>query len=222
MLHCYSLAHDDLPAMDDSDLRRGRPSLHKAFDEATAILAGDALLTEAFALLASPRSHPDPEVRVELSAELAKAAGARGMVGGQMTDIAAEAGKVTLDLEGIARLQALKTGALIRFAACAGAILARAGEAERAALSGYADDLGLAFQIQDDLLDMEGSAAELGKPVGQDQAHAKATFVSLLGVEAARGRAEALTQSAIARLELFKEKADLLRQIALFVVQRRQ
>jgi farnesyl diphosphate synthase len=222
MLHCYSLAHDDLPAMDDSDLRRGRPSLHRAFDEATAILAGDALLTAAFELLASEESHPSAPVRVALISGLARAAGAAGMVGGQMIDIAAERGALSLDLEGITRLQALKTGALIGFSVMAGAELGEAGAEARRALQGYAADLGLAFQIRDDLLDCEGSAAELGKPVGQDRSLEKATFVSLLGADAAREKAAALVASAIARLELFGEKADLLRQTASFALKRRQ
>ncbi len=219
MLHCYSLVHDDLPAMDDSDLRRGRPTAHKAFDEATAILAGDGLLTEAFAVLADARAHPDPEVRAELVAGLAAAAGAAGMVGGQMIDISpARSG---LDLEGITELQRLKTGALIRFSCEAGAILGRAGGAERQALTAYAEDLGLAFQIVDDLLDADGSTEELGKPTGQDEALGKATFVGQLGLAGARDKAAALIAQAVGRLSPFGERADPLRAVAQFVLERR-
>ncbi|MBB3065102.1 polyprenyl synthetase family protein [Limibacillus halophilus] len=221
MLHSYSLVHDDLPAMDDSDLRRGQPTLHKTYDEATAILAGDGLLTEAFQVLASPESHPDPAIRIELTAALARAAGAAGMVGGQMIDVAADRGALRLDLPGITRLQALKTGALMGFSVMAGAILGCAGKPERTALEDYAADLGLAFQIRDDLLDCEGTASELGKPVGQDKTLQKATFVSLLGAEEARKKAALLVDSAVARLDIFAEKADLLRQAALFVLERR-
>ncbi|MGF1592200.1 MAG: polyprenyl synthetase family protein [Kiloniellaceae bacterium] len=219
MVHCYSLIHDDLPAMDDSALRRGRPTAHVAFDEATAILAGDGLLTEAFAVLADARTHERGEVRAALVAALAAAAGAAGMVGGQMIDISPERG--TLDLDGISLLQSLKTGALIRFSCEAGAILAEAGAAERAALVDYALDLGLAFQIADDILDTESTPEALGKPTGQDADMGKATFVGLLGIEAAREKAVSLVRSACARLDLFGEKADLLRQTAAFVVARR-
>ncbi len=219
MVHCYSLIHDDLPAMDNSGLRRGRPTVHKVFDEATAILAGDGLLTEAFAVLADPRCHPDAEVRGELIAGLAAAAGAAGMVGGQMIDIAPA--RATLDLEGITDLQALKTGALITFSCEAGAILGRAEPTARHALVGYARDLGLAFQIVDDLLDYQSTPEELGKPTGQDEAAGKATFVGLLGPDGARAKAEELVDRACARLEIFLEKADLLRQTAKFVLERR-
>ena len=182
MVHAYSLVHDDLPAMDDSDLRRGRPTCHKEFDEATAVLAGDGLLTTAFEVLAHSDTHADPAVRCELVAALAAAAGAAGMVGGQMIDLIAE--HQLLDIGAITRLQRMKTGALIAFACEAGAILAKAPAEPRTALRGYAHDLGLAFQIADDLLDVEGSAAETGKPVGADAAAGKATFVSILGVGA--------------------------------------
>jgi len=219
MVHCYSLVHDDLPAMDDSDLRRGRPTVHKEFDEATAILAGDGLLTEAFAVLADPLTHPDAAVRVELVAALAAAAGGAGMVGGQMIDLSPERSR--LDLEGITNLQRLKTGALITFACEAGTILGRAPEAARAALIDYARDLGLAFQIVDDLLDADGSAEELGKPTGQDEALGKATFVGQLGIECARAKAIEMINRACARLDLFAEKADLLRETATFVLERR-
>ena len=219
MVHCYSLVHDDLPAMDDSDLRRGQPTVHKKFDDATAVLAGDGLLTEAFAVLAQPATHDDAGVRAELVAGLAEAAGVRGMVGGQTIDISPE--RADLDLEGVTELQAMKTGALIGFACQAGAILAHAPEEARLALRGFAEDLGLAFQIADDLLDAEGSADELGKPTGQDAAAGKATFVELLGVEGARTKANQLAASAAARLDLFGEKAELLRAAAHFVVERR-
>ncbi len=219
MVHCYSLIHDDLPAMDDSDLRRGRPTVHKEFDDATAILAGDGLLTEAFAVLADDRTHPDPAVRGELIAALAAAAGREGMAGGQMIDLSPERSR--LDLDGIKHLQALKTGALITFACEAGAILGRAPEAARTALVAFAGHLGLAFQIVDDLLDAAGSAEELGKPTGQDSALGKATFVGQLGPEGARAEAEALIEAACTELAIFAEKAEVLRQTASFVLQRR-
>jgi len=219
MIHCYSLIHDDLPAMDDSDLRRGRPTLHQAFDEATAILAGDGLLTEAFAVVAGLEGHRDPAIRAELAAALAAAAGAAGMVGGQMIDISPARGG--LDLEGITQLQRLKTGALINFSCEAGAILARAGVAEREALRAYAQAIGLAFQIADDLLDALSSPEELGKPTGQDAAMEKATFVGQLGIEGARARADALVVEAAASLDIFGKKAKSLRETARFIVERR-
>ncbi len=219
MVHCYSLVHDDLPAMDDSDLRHGRASAHKAFDEATAILAGDGLLTHAFGVLAEPDTHPDAAVRCALVAALARAAGPHGMVGGQMIDISPE--RSTLDLDGIEHLQSLKTGALMTFACEAGAILGRAGSAEREALLGFAGDLGLAFQIVDDLLDLEGSVEDLGKPAGQDEALGKATFVGQLGIEGARAEATRLVKDACARLEMFGKKGSLLRATARFVLERR-
>ncbi|MGF1630741.1 MAG: polyprenyl synthetase family protein [Kiloniellaceae bacterium] len=219
MVHCYSLIHDDLPAMDDSDLRRGRPTAHVAFDEATAILAGDGLLTEAFTVLADASTHDKAAVRIALVGALAAAAGAAGMVGGQMIDISPQ--RSGLDLDGISHLQSLKTGALIRFSCEAGALLGEAAAAERTALVAYAQDLGLAFQIADDLLDAESTPEALGKPTGQDVSLGKATFVGQLGVQQARAKAESLVQSACARLDLFGEKADLLRQTAAFVVTRR-
>lgn len=219
MVHAYSLVHDDLPAMDDSDLRRGRPTCHKEFDEATAVLAGDGLLTAAFEVLAHPDTHNDPAVRCELVAALAVAAGAAGMVGGQMIDLIAE--RQPLDIGAITRLQRMKTGALIAFACEAGAILAKAPAEPRIALRGYAHDLGLAFQIADDLLDVEGSAAETGKPVGADAAAGKATFVSILGVGRARAQAELLIRQAVAHLDLFGGRAELLREVARFVISRR-
>jgi farnesyl diphosphate synthase len=216
MVHAYSMVHDDLPAMDNSDLRRGRATCHKEFDEATAVLAGDGLLTTAFEVLAHPDTHGDPAVRCELVAALA---GAAGMVGGQMIDLIAE--RQPLDIGAITRLQRMKTGALIAFACEAGAILAKAPTEPRFALRGYAHDLGLAYQIADDLLDVEGSTAEVGKPVGADAAAGKATFVSILGVERARAQAELLTRQAIAHLDLFEQRAELLREAARFVITRR-
>lgn len=219
MVHCYSLVHDDLPSFDDDDIRRGKPTVHKQFDEATAILAGDALLTRAFELLAQGATHGDPAVRAELVLALAQASGASGMVGGQMLDLIAE--KQALDLGAITRLQRLKTGAIIAFAAEAGAILGKPPNQARHALHAYAHDLGLAFQIADDLLDVEGSPAETGKKTAKDAARGKATFVSLLGPERARGQARLLAEQAAAHLDLFAEKADLLRDVARWVVERR-
>ena len=220
LVHAYSLVHDDLPAMDNSDLRRGRATCHKAFDDATAILAGDGLLTLAFEVLAQPDTHGDPAVRCELVTSLAQAAGSHGMVGGQMIDLIAEH-RPDLDIGAITRLQRLKTGALIAFACEAGAILGKMPAELRLALRGYAHDLGLAFQIADDLLDVEGTADATGKPVGQDAAAGKATFVSILGVERARAQAQLLVSQAVAHLDLFEERADLLRDAARFVVERR-
>src|ERR1700722_6176733 len=220
MVHTYSLIHDDLPAMDDSDLRRGRRTCHKAFDEATAILAGDGLLTMAFEVLADPDTHGDPAVRVGLVACRAKAAGAAGMVGGQMIDLQAEHDP-TLDIGAITRLQRLKTGALIAFSCEAGAVLGKSSVDNRKALIAYAHDLGLAFQIADDLLDAEGTAEETGKSVGRDAEAGKATFVSILGLEGARKQARALVAQAGSHLDPFGDKADLLRKAADFVVERR-
>lgn len=217
-LHAYSLVHDDLPAMDDDDMRRGKPSLHKAYDEATAILAGDALLTLAFSWLASPEAHSDPFVRCELIARLAAAAGHAGMVGGQMIDLAFEGKK--LSLPEITRLQRMKTAALITFCCETGAIMGKVSASARQALAAYGQEVGLAFQITDDLLDLEGSASQTGKDVGKDVARGKATVVSVMGVERARSQAEALSQQAIRHLDLFDEKADLLRAAARFVVTR--
>jgi farnesyl diphosphate synthase len=218
-VHAYSLVHDDLPAMDNDDLRRGKPTTHKKFDEATAILAGDALLTHAFALLAGVEIHPDPHVRADLVARLAQSAGWNGMVGGQMMDIAAQ-GELT-DIGQITRLQRLKTGALIVFAAEAGAIMGKASPQLRQALMNYAQDLGLAYQIADDLLDVEGDPRLMGKAAGKDQKAGKATFVTILGPERARAQAQLLANQAAAHLEVFDEKADLLRGLAGYVVNRR-
>lgn len=219
MLHCYSLVHDDLPAMDNSDLRRGKPTTHKKFDEATAILAGDGLLTMAFEVLAHPDTHPDGAVRAELCLALAVAGGAIGMVGGQMIDLASE--NATLDIGAITRLQRLKTGAIIAFSCEAGAILGHASKDQRHALIAYAHDLGLAFQIVDDLLDAEGDAAETGKPTGADAAAGKATFVSILGLEGARQQARLLGKQANEHLDVFGRKAEALRWMTEFVLDRK-
>lgn len=219
MIHAYSLIHDDLPAMDDDDLRRGRPSCHIRYDEATAILAGDALLTYAFEVLTGGETHGDAAVRCELALGLAAASGAAGMVGGQMIDLLAADNH--LDLDGVTHLQNLKTGALIAFSCEGGAILGQAPADHRAALAAYGRDLGLAFQIADDLLDIEGSSDELGKAVGKDADAGKATFVSLLGVEGARDYAGELVGRATGRLEIFDGRAGLLADAARFVVDRR-
>jgi farnesyl diphosphate synthase len=220
MLHAYSLVHDDLPAMDDDDLRRGKPSTHRAFDEATAILAGDALQARAFEILAEHDTHSDPQARCELVAALGAAAGARGMAGGQMIDMVAE-GK-TLDGPAVTRLQALKTGRLIQFSAEAGAILGRAPSHQRHLLAAYGRDLGAAFQIADDLLDVEGSTAEIGKTQGKDAAAGKATMVAVLGVDMARAHADMLARQAAAHLDGFGDRSALLRALAAFVVERRK
>jgi farnesyl diphosphate synthase len=219
LVHAYSLVHDDLPAMDDDDLRRGRPTCHIAFGEATAILAGDALLTLAFEVLADAETHPDGAVRSDLVRLLAEAAGARGMVGGQMLDLTMENRAASHDE--IARMENLKTGAMIACACEAGATVAGAAKADRAALRAYGQDVGLAFQIADDLLDVESTAAETGKTVGKDQAHGKSTFVAALGVKGARAEAERLVARATARLDGFGERAAPLRQVARFIVERR-
>ena len=218
-LHAYSLVHDDLPAMDDDDLRRGKPTTHKAFDEAIAILAGDGLQTLAFEILADPATHPEGAVRAELCLALARAAGAPGMVGGQMIDIAAETSATPFDLPTITRLQALKTGALIRISAEAGAILAKDPQA-RQSFAAYAQHLGLAFQIRDDILDVEGDEDVTGKRMQKDAEAGKATFVSLLGLEAARKAAEDEVQAAIAALAPYGEKAHRLREAAEFAIHR--
>ena len=219
MLHAYSLVHDDLPAMDDDDLRRGKLSTHKAFDEATAILAGDALQSRAFELLGEADTHADPAVRCELVLALGAAAGARGMAGGQMIDIMAEG--QTLDGAAVTRLQALKTGRLIQYSAEAGAILGRAASQQRHLLAAYGRDLGAAFQIADDLLDVEGDAAEIGKTAGKDAAAGKATMVAVLGLDMARLHADMLARQAAAHLDGFGGRAANLRALATFVTARR-
>lgn len=218
-LHSYSLIHDDLPAMDNADLRRGKPTVHKAFDEATAILAGDALLTFAFEILADPATHEDPNVRCALVTALAKAAGPNGMVGGQMLDLIAE--ETTFDIGEITRLQRMKTGELISFSVEAGGILGKASPQHRAALAAYANNLGLAFQIADDLLDIEGTEEETGKPVQRDEEAGKATFVTILGVERARSQAHLLIEQAIQHLSVFDGRATLLEDVARFVIERK-
>ena len=219
MVHCYSLIHDDLPAMDNDDLRRGLPTCHVKFDEATAILAGDALLTRAFEVLADPATHPDPRVRSDLVAELARAAGPEGMVGGQMLDLLAEHQR--LEMAEVTRLQRMKTGALIAISCESGAVLGKAADSARQALHAYAHDLGLAFQIADDLLDVEGDEAEVGKRTGKDLGAGKATFVSLLGPERARAQSDMLASQAVEHLEIFSKNAEPLRALAAFVVNRR-
>jgi farnesyl diphosphate synthase len=217
-LHAYSLVHDDLPAMDDDDLRRGRPSVHKQFDEATAILAGDALLTLSFGLISTPEAHGDPFVRCELVARLAHAAGHAGMVGGQMMDLSFEGKQPALPE--VTRLQRMKTAALFTFCCEAGAIMGKASPQLREKLIAFGQDLGLAFQIADDLLDLEGDPAKTGKSVHKDRERGKATVASVHGPERARIQAEALAAQALRHLDLFDEKADLLRAAALFAVAR--
>jgi farnesyl diphosphate synthase len=219
LIHCYSLVHDDLPAMDNDSLRRGKQTVHKKFDDATAILAGDGLLALAFEVIADPATHEMASVRTELITGLAKASGGHGMVGGQMIDLAAET--TMLEIGGITRLQQLKTGAMIAFSCEAGAILGHATIQARDALRGYAHDLGLAFQIADDLLDVEGTMEETGKAVGKDEAAGKATFVSILGAERARAQAHFLADQAIEHLSVFDEAADQLRAAARFAVDRK-
>jgi farnesyl diphosphate synthase len=219
LIHGYSLVHDDLPAMDDALLRRGRPACHRAFDEATAILAGDALQARAFEVLAEPDTHSDPQARCELVAALGGAVGARGMAGGQMIDMLAEGRQ--LDGPAVTRLQALKTGRLIQFSAEAGAILGRVPLMQRHLLAAYGRDLGAAFQIADDLLDTEGSTEETGKTSGKDAAAGKATMVAVLGIERARSHAGLLADQAAGHLEGFGERSALLRALASYVVTRR-
>lgn len=229
-IHCYSLVHDDLPAMDNDDIRRGRPTVHRAYDEATAILAGDGLMTLAFEILADDATDPDPAVRLALIASLARAAGVAGMIGGQMLDLAAEgrfaegaAHGVPLDLpaDSIIELQAMKTGALLRQACEAGALLGRASPRERASLDRYARAVGRAFQIADDLLDVEGEAGLVGKAVGKDAAAGKATLVGKLGIEGARAELARLVSEAEAALAGFGSTATLLVEAAFFIADRR-
>lgn len=221
MLHAYSLVHDDLPAMDDDDIRRGKPTTHKAFGEATAILAGDALQAHAFAVLADEDTHSDAAVRIELVRRLAIAAGPRGMCGGQMLDMLAEHGETPPTEASIGRLQLLKTGKLIEFAAEAGAILGKAPDRQRHALCAYGRDLGAAFQIADDVLDATATAEETGKRTGKDEDAGKATLVGLLGLERARAQAERLAEQARDHLDSLGERADLLRMLADYTIARR-
>ena len=217
-IHVYSLIHDDLPAMDDDDMRRGKPTVHKAFDEASAILAGDCLHDVAFEILADEQTHADPFVRIDLVRALALASGPAGMAGGQMMDLEAEHAR--FDLATVTRLQNLKTGALIAFCVDAAAIMARIPVDARTGLHGYARDIGLAFQIADDLLDVEGDATVAGKALGKDAAAGKETFVSLLGVDRARAQAHMLVDQAKAHLHGYGAEADLLRAIADYIVER--
>lgn len=217
-VHVYSLIHDDLPSMDDDDLRRGKPTLHRAYDESTAILAGDALHALAFQILAEEATHEDPFVRAELILDLARAAGPAGMAGGQMMDL--RAADMRLDLGAVTRLQQLKTGALIGWCLDAAAIMGRVPPEGRKSLRGFARDIGLAFQIVDDLLDHEGIEEKAGKRLGKDREAGKETFVSLLGPERARQQAGLLVEQAIAHLQAYGGEADLLRAIARFTAER--
>ena len=217
-IHVYSLVHDDLPCMDDDAMRHGKPTVHRAFDEATAVLAGDALHALAFEILAMPEVSTDPFVRAELVGTLAAASGWSGMAGGQMMDIAAEG--AAFDVHAVTRLQQLKTGALLAAAVEMGAILGRVPEEGRAHLRAYARDIGLAFQIADDLIDHEGDEAKAGKALRKDARKGKATFVSLMGADQARQQAQALSEQAIGHLKGHGEEADILRALARFVVER--
>ena len=223
LLHGYSLVHDDLPSMDDDDLRRGKPTVHKAFDEATAILAGDALQSLAFEVLADPATDGDGGVRAELVLGLARAAGLAGMVGGQMLDLAAEGryGEMVLDAAGVRRLQAMKTGAILAFAVEAGAVLGRADPPTRARLLAFGRALGAAFQVADDILDREASTEALGKRAGKDKDKGKGTLVDLLGLETARAESRRLVADALDALSVFGPEADLLREAARFTAERR-
>jgi farnesyl diphosphate synthase len=218
-VHCYSLIHDDLPAMDDASLRRGYPTVHKKFDEATAILAGDALLTLAFQVLSEAETHEDPRVRCELMRALAVASGAQGMVGGQMLDLIGE--NQNFDLGTISRLQRMKTGMLMAFAAESGAILGKASDQQRRSLRNFAFDLGLAFQVTDDILDVEADPQDTGKDSGQDMRAGKATFVSTLGKEQARERAQMIVDQSVGHLKIFEGRAQPLEELARYVLARR-
>ena len=220
LIHTYSLVHDDLPCMDDDDVRRGQQTVHIKYDQATAVLTGDALLTLAFEILGDESYQADPAIRARLVVAMAKAAGPQGMVAGQMIDLASE-DVAEPNVQHITRLQQLKTGALIAVSCEAGAILGRASEHQFLALHAYAHDLGLAFQIVDDILDTEGDAEAMGKAVNKDSERGKATFVSVLGIERARTQARMLADQAAKHLEPFAEKADLLKDLANFVIERR-
>jgi farnesyl diphosphate synthase len=222
LVHCYSLIHDDLPAMDDDDLRRGKPTVHKAFDEATAILAGDALLTLAFEIMAGEETHPDPRIRANLVLGLSRAAGLGGMVGGQMLDLEAEGryGPRSLSQDDIRTLQAMKTGAMLAFSAQAGAIVSGATDEEESRLLAYGKALGAAFQIADDILDREANAQTLGKAVGKDAMAGKGTLVDMLGLDGARRECARLVAEAEAALAPFGERADTLRAAAHFTASR--
>ena len=220
MVHAYSLVHDDLPSMDNDELRRGKPTTHKKFNEAVAILTGDSLLTLSFEILSDTLTHSDANIRCELILELAKAAGALGMVGGQMMDLQAE--NKNLNIGVVTRIQRLKTGALISFACISGAILGRAEKKDKFALQAYAHDIGLAFQIKDDLLDVTGKKKNLGKAVKKDKKAGKKNFVSILGKERAKKQAELLANQALKHLKSFDSKADILREVARFIVERKK
>ncbi|MEM9099137.1 MAG: polyprenyl synthetase family protein [Pseudomonadota bacterium] len=220
-LHAYSLVHDDMPCMDDDDLRRGKPTVHKKWDEATAVLAGDGLQCMAFEIVADPATHGEASVRAQLCLRLAQASGPAGMVGGQAIDLAAETSDDPFTAEDVRKLQAMKTGALISYAAEAGAILGQASPADIANIRAYADALGEAFQIADDLLDVTGTEEETGKRVGKDATAGKATFVDILGIDGARHRAEDLVKAAADALSPYGDRADLLIDAARFVVDRR-
>ena len=220
MIHTYSLIHDDLPAMDDDDFRRGNPTNHKVYGEATAILAGDALLTEAFILLSRGEEGGDPAARLRVIGEIAHASGSRGMVGGQVVDMESE-GKGEIDLATLSYIHTHKTGALIRASVRAGAILGGASAQGLDALTRYGDAIGLAFQIADDILDVEGTTEELGKDAGSDQARGKATYPALVGLEASKARAHELVQMALDALACFDERAEPLRAIASYIVKRK-
>jgi farnesyl diphosphate synthase len=222
MIHCYSLVHDDLPALDNDDLRRGRPTTHKAYDEATAILVGDSLLTYAFDVTADPLTDPDPAIRAELVLELARAAGFGGMIGGQVLDLEAERATAPHTPQAVIKLQSMKTGALLHYSVVAGAILGRADAEARAALSAYGLALGAAFQVADDILDVEADEAALGKRAGKDAERNKATLVAALGLEAARARRDQLASEAIAALDRLSQDCDasVLKEAARFVAAR--
>jgi farnesyl diphosphate synthase len=219
-IHCYSLIHDDLPSMDNSDLRRGRPTAHKKFDDATAILAGDALLTLAFDIITRDEVHDDAGVRLALTRALARAAGVGGMVGGQIMDLAGEGRFGDREPPDVAKLQQMKTGALLKYGCIAGALLGQASKEQYKALDAYGHAFGEAFQIADDLLDVEGDAAALGKPAGQDAAAGKTTFVTLLGIDGAKSRLRDLLKNADAALAPFGAKGDVLRAASRFVAER--
>ncbi len=219
-IHCYSLIHDDLPSMDNSDLRRGRPTAHKKFDDATAILAGDALLTLAFDIVTRDEVHKDANVRLLLTRALARASGVGGMVGGQMMDLAGEGRFGDREIPDVAKLQQMKTGALLKYGCIAGALLGEATKSQYDALDAYGHAFGEAFQIADDLLDVEGDAAALGKPAGQDAALGKTTFVTQLGIDGAKARLRDLLKNADAALAPFGAKGDVLRAASRFVAER--
>ncbi len=223
MIHCYSLVHDDLPALDNDDLRRGRPTTHRAFDEATAILVGDGLLTYAFDVTADPATHPDPAVRAALVLALARHAGIGGMVGGQVLDIEAEGSTQPHKADDVIRLQSMKTGALLHYAVVAGAVFGGADEAATSAMSRYGQAIGAAFQVADDILDVEADEAALGKKAGKDAGRNKATLVAALGLEAARARRDRLADEAVAALDAIGlgARADTLKEAARFAVERK-